>query len=1087
MRRYRTPPVRAAGLFLLAAALPALAQGPLWQARGPAPNTRGQVEKLKDGQVTGAVNAVAPHPVNADVLYVGAANGGIWTTANASAADPTWKPLTDGLTSLSIGALEFDPTDANHNTLVAGVGRFSSFMSVGGARSGLLRTTDAGGTWKELDGGGALRGLNVSGVAPRGATIVLSANAADASAKAGVWRSTDTGVTWKQVSGDPASGLPAGRSAHLAGNRKVSARLFAHGGSGGTAGVYRSTDTGATWKRVGTPAMHALVAKAGNVKLAVGGADSVYAAVVVSGELAEVFRSADGGNTWAGMGAPKTADGEGAHPGSQGDIHLSLAADPTSPDVVYVGGDRQNNPFPNAIGAMDYSGRLFRGVAGNGGAKWVPLTHKKTPDGGGTGTGTSPHADSRAMAVSAGGVLFEGDDGGVYRRTSPKSNAGDWSSLNGNLQVTEFHAVAYDAVAKVVIGGAQDTGTPEQRKALDPMWRSVSTADGGVVAVDDLTAAALSVRYSSNQFLGGFRRRSFTPANALVGEVFVSLVPTAGSPGVSPQFYTPIRLHAVTPTRLVIGGGNGVFESFDRGDTVTLLSPAVVANGTGPNPFAYGAKDNPAVLYVGSGNQVFVRKTAAGTLAPTAVGGGLVVGLAGDPAKAARAVAVDPTKVFLTKNHGTAWDDVTGNLQALKPGTLRSVAYSTAAPPGVIAVGADAGVFIARGPAFNVWSKFGAKLPRSPVYSLEYDAKDNLLLAGTLGRGAWTVSMAGLPPAPPGAADPDDVPAGAPAPAPAAQPPDPKEASMPTFSLRPGIVVNRPAGQVYVMTPEGGVAALDAATGKAAWESRDAARPVSVAGNKLIAQVEAEATVVKIATLDLKTGKAVGAGGSVPVPAGVKATVQATPQGDFALAAAGGPAADPILTWQFTPRQKQALPPGTDGVLQPAGPPPLGLAPTRGAFKVSADTGAATPLPAPPPGPVGVSPLVTPPGVPLLPGVPGRHLFSADRQHVLASELADPGVWESNRLTVYDRAGKKVGEFRSHLSGVPFFVAGNVAVFETTPYRRPAREGDPKAADPDGDGLVEEPAKVRGVNLTTGREVWSRAVRETVFRGPQPP
>ena len=48
------------------------------------------------------------------------------------------------------------------------------------------------------------------------------------------------------------------------------------------------------------------------------------------------------------------------HPGGQAGIHLSFVASRANPNVVFVGGDRQNNPFPNNIGANDFSGRLFR-------------------------------------------------------------------------------------------------------------------------------------------------------------------------------------------------------------------------------------------------------------------------------------------------------------------------------------------------------------------------------------------------------------------------------------------------------------------------------------------------------------------------------------------------------------------------------------------------------------------------------------------------------------------------------------------------------------------------------------------------------
>src|SRR5438093_6609077 len=82
-----------------------------WQELGPAPTVNGGVSTPPINSVCGAIHAVAPHPTNPDILYIGAANGGIWRTANATAVSPVWTPLTDTLPSLSIGSLEFDPTD----------------------------------------------------------------------------------------------------------------------------------------------------------------------------------------------------------------------------------------------------------------------------------------------------------------------------------------------------------------------------------------------------------------------------------------------------------------------------------------------------------------------------------------------------------------------------------------------------------------------------------------------------------------------------------------------------------------------------------------------------------------------------------------------------------------------------------------------------------------------------------------------------------------------------------------------------------------------------------------------------------------
>jgi len=43
------------------------------------------------------------------------------------------------------------------------------------------------------------------------------------------------------------------------------------------------------------------------------------------------------------------------------------------------------------------------------------------------------------------------------------------------------------------------------------------------------------------------------------------------------------------------------------------------------------------------------------------------------------------------------------------------------------------------GTAPAVWMRLGKALPNAVVMDLHYDATDDLLLAGTLGRGAWTL------------------------------------------------------------------------------------------------------------------------------------------------------------------------------------------------------------------------------------------------------------------------------------------------------------------------------------------------------------
>ena len=135
-----------------------------------------------------------------------------------------------------------------------------------------------------------LKGLNVSGLAPRGSIIVLSANTADDPANSGIWRSTDTGSTWSHVSGSGASGLPAGDCFDLAWDPIKTDRLY----TANPSGVYRSDNAGAIWLKVSDSAMDAVIGLTNNMRIAVGRSDNVYVAIVNDGTLAGLYRSGNG-------------------------------------------------------------------------------------------------------------------------------------------------------------------------------------------------------------------------------------------------------------------------------------------------------------------------------------------------------------------------------------------------------------------------------------------------------------------------------------------------------------------------------------------------------------------------------------------------------------------------------------------------------------------------------------------------------------------------------------------------------------------------------------------------------------------------
>jgi hypothetical protein len=754
-----------------------------WAPLGPFGATNGQVEGIANRPVTGAIHTVLAHPTNADILYAGTVNGGVWKTTNATASSPNWTPLTDTMPSQSISALAFDLGDATSNTIYAGVGRQSSFAQLGNNRIGLMRSTDGGQTWQVVDGGGLLTGKNISGIYANGNTVVVSVNVADAFtfSNIGIFRSTDSGATFTQIAvGDgTATGLPGGVSYDLVfdpitPNTLYTSTIFSDL-VGGSNGVYKSTNSGANWTRVSTTGMQALMSNnTSNLELATGRNNEVYAAIINGGAMAGLFRSPDNGATWTQMDSPATNEngtnvglnpsgGKGpqngapeAIAGGQGNIHFSIVADPTNANIVYVGGDRQprsfgdTGSFPNSIGAQDFSGRLFRGNASQpAGSQFVHLTHRNdiaALPGGGTASNSSPHADSREMTFDAAGNLLESDDGGVYRRTSPRTNTGDWFSVIGNMQVTEAHDVGWDSLSNVAMTGNQDTGSTYQTTEGATTWTSISTADGGDIEIDNIELAGSnqSVRYSSFQNLGAFRRTTWSATGALLTTTFPALTPLGGAASISRTFRTPIEANSVAGGRLIIQGSNGLYESLTGGATVSLLSNAAGANNIFANALSYGGTRNgvvnPDVVWAATGATVFVRTAGTGTVSP--VNGvattSTIRDLAVNSRDWANAMVIDDNQVFQTTNTGDNWSDITGNL--LTTGMdLRSIAFVPGPLNSAIVVGTNLGIFMMSTLNVGVWSPIGNGMPIVSTYDLEYDATDDILVVATMGRGAWAL------------------------------------------------------------------------------------------------------------------------------------------------------------------------------------------------------------------------------------------------------------------------------------------------------------------------------------------------------------
>lgn len=749
---------------------------PTWLEQGPSLiDTRNTVNgngmvKVDNGQAVGAVNAVAIHPTNPDILYAASVNGGVWRTTNGTSATPTWTPLTDAMPSLATSDVAFSPLDNTGNTLFVGTGSTSSLGGDGGRPAGVYRTTDGGASWTQLGQNvfGGDRNLRIGNVVATGLTSgnaqVLLASTSDGQptvgqdvGTTGLYRSADGGTTWNRISGN--GNLPDAPISHLISNA-AGTRFFA---AVPNFGVYTSTD-GITWNRLGLN-----VGAATRVRLALQGTDVLYAAMLgaVQGErgtsLIGISRSADQGVTWATLNVASDATGP-LFGGGQGDLHFAMVVDPNDPTIVYVSGDVQRN-FAQAGGWVS---RTFRGVFNPATPNQTAWTLIVSAD---ANTLGAPHADSRGMIFDRNGNLLQANDGGLYRLLNPNANNRRWISISGNLRITEFHAIAFDPLNNVIIGGAQDNGTPQQDNGNLPYndpgrynWSDTLGGDGGIPRVETQSTPGQAVRFYSSQNFGGFTRRFYDAGNTSLQFGNPTLTGVTGAY----QFYQPYAINAVNPRRIVLGtrdgdanrGPGGLFESIDQGDSFTPLAGAASAAVGTAMSYAYGGRLNgqaaEGVLYVATD---LVDANGRGTILLRQTIGGPINRLASYPGNRPVDLVVDPDnwrrlyvldvegRIWRSTDAGATFANVTGNL-VLGQGTSGGIdiyAGTAAANDEVIFVGGPNGVFAssnAWAAAGSQWTRFGTGLANAPVRDIEYNASRNVLAVGTLGRGAWLIPQA---------------------------------------------------------------------------------------------------------------------------------------------------------------------------------------------------------------------------------------------------------------------------------------------------------------------------------------------------------
>ncbi|MBL7044120.1 MAG: pre-peptidase C-terminal domain-containing protein [Pirellulaceae bacterium] len=751
-----------------------LAGVPDWIEQGSRPITQA-VDAPPDDPSSGGVEDIAIDPNDPSHMFAATISGGIWRThdgnrpfnglddgggggADDPLEQPSWTPLTDQYPSLATGGIAFDPLDATGNTVFAGTGSTSSRVNVthSGPPIGIMKTTDDGVTWSVFP-------LNPGGAEPRVRVVLPTTyDTADNPAVTqvvlvgtvtnGLYRSTDAGETYTQIS-NAGVGLPAGSVTDIIVDPNNDDVYYA--GVVGD-GVYRSDDGGATWDDVNNADLstNASLGDSEAVMLSAhsgAGPTRVYAMISYADDGAgapdvpQVFTSTDAGANWTELAAVTAGfeSGFGYHyPYAASD---QIIVDPSDEDIVYIAKGYGGSPMvlrydPSGAGSWDQIENV--GAVGN----------------------TEPHVDHRDLQFANSGgndVLINANDGGLYFLVDPQNTPGGWVGLHGlgagGLGITEYTNVTWDSTFNVVLGGSQDNGTSVQTGAGSLVWELFRGADGG-----DVQAAGAgggnSHRYTSTQNFGLQRHTFDSATNQPVAAVALD----PGLANFNNYFVPQYELNSVNPSRLVTGGsGTSPVHELTNADTApnaagaTWVAVPIGAGFTSVNEnddacFVVGGRmggvDNEEVLIVGSNDDVFVRSTAGGTLTvtPMPFPGGTVQAIATDPENWQHIFVADSDQVWETTDAGDTWTEITRNLGTVNS-LLQALAYVPTSGDDVILVGGNLGVSRLRvGDPDAQWTRLGANLPNALVNDLEYHASDDVLLAGTFGRGAWQMENASL-------------------------------------------------------------------------------------------------------------------------------------------------------------------------------------------------------------------------------------------------------------------------------------------------------------------------------------------------------
>lgn len=636
--------------------------------------------------IGGRVKSIALHPNDDNIIYIGAAAGGVWKSIDGG---ETWKPLLDFHNSIAFGSISID--ENNPETLYIGTGEA---VSGGGniyAGNGILKSTNGGETWFQI-------GLTTVGAFskvfchPKNSNLII---AGGFGRSGGLYISNDAGNTWDRK----VQGSITDVSINLNNENEI---LCAING----VDILLSNNKGETWSSIkrGDLANNAIGRI--SVQFAPSNTNTIYLLTEMgSDRLGKAYKSTNKGQNWF-----KVHDGNAAFFNGQGFYDNYVAVNPSDENHALIGG-------------------IDTWLTTNG-SQFANQTQGYN--------GGNTHVDHHCATYSKKNpkIVYLGTDGGVYRSTN---GGATWTAKNNGLAISQFYGLGIDTKQpNRNVGGTQDNGTLGD--LLGGAWRLLAGGDGFQVVVDSEKEFFLGESQYGNIFKVTYKagnygfepfRQGLTPA-----ESGYSLF---DSPLIEDANYKGYYWHGRKSLYLNYGTGSWVEFAQTRIPTENVFYSAVAVS-HGIEDLVYGGTNNGAVYVSQNGlEEPFVAVQ----------GNGLVNRFVSsiktsytEPKTAYIAYSGYGTPhVFKTTDAGKSWRNVSGNLPNVP---VNEIEIDPENPTHIYAA-TDVGVFVTYDDG-KLWFPFGRSLPNSPAIALEFHNdltvnSNRILRVATHGRSIWEIDL----------------------------------------------------------------------------------------------------------------------------------------------------------------------------------------------------------------------------------------------------------------------------------------------------------------------------------------------------------